>query len=185
MRFLVLLLCGLMGLIMLNREIMRTNSKIYMGIDCSSKAIHSVWINSQEHILTQYKWGSKEKDFDTRFLDFGEDFWDDLSKIKVMLDNGSCIRATVEAPIYIQNPKATIAIAAVAGLVRFICFLSGITCEYLDNTKWKRDIIGKGNASKVEIKEYAVNKWGDIFPEQDYADAACIALWNKRRYENG
>ena len=24
-------------------------------------------------------------------------------------------------------------------------------------------------------------KWGDKFPEQDYADAVCIALWNKRR----
>ena len=185
MRFLVLLPYALMELIMLDHNIVRIKSKVYMGIDCSSKAIHSVWIDSHESILTQHKWWSKEKDFDTRFLDFGEDFWDDISKIKVILDNGSTIQAAVEAPIYIQNPKATIAIASVAGLVRFICFLSGIKCEYSDNTKWKRDIIGKGNASKAEIKEYAVNKWGDVFPEQDYADAACIALWNKRRYENG
>jgi len=174
-----------MELIMLNSKTKGITSKIYMGIDCSSKAIHSVWLDSHESILTQHKWGSKETDFDTRFLDFGEDFWDDLSKIKVILDNGTIIKATVEAPIYIQNPKATIAIASVAGLVRFTCFLSGITCEYLDNTKWKRDIVGKGNASKAEIKEYAIHKWGDVFPEQDYADAACIALWNKRRYENG
>ena len=32
-----------------------------MGIDCSSKAIHSVWVDSHEAILTQYKWWSKEK----------------------------------------------------------------------------------------------------------------------------
>ena len=170
-----------MELIMLSNKIRGVASKIYMGVDCSSKAIHSVWIDSQESILTQHKWGSKEKDFDTRFLDFGEDFWVDLSKIKVILNNDTSIHATVEAPIYIQNPKATISIASVVGLVRFVCFLNGINCEYLDNTKWKRDIIGKGNASKTEIKEFAVNKWGDIFPEQDYADAACIALWNKRR----
>ena len=142
-------------------------------------------VDSNENILTQQKWGSKEKTFESRFLDFGENFWHDLSKIKVILDKDSTVRATVEAPIYIQNPKATIAIASVVGLVRFICFLNNIECEYLDNTKWKRDIIGKGNASKVEIKEYAIAKWGEVFSEQDFADAACIALWNKRRYQNG
>ena len=160
-------------------------NKIYMGVDCSSKAIHSVWVDAHEHILAQHKWASKAKDSNERFLDFGKDFWDGFSKIKVILDNDSSIKAMVESPIYIQNPKATIAIASVTGLVRFICFFNGVDCEYLDNTKWKRDIIGKGNASKIEIKEFAVEKWGDVFPEQDYADAACIALWNKRRYDNG
>jgi len=184
MQFPELLLYELMELTMLNLNV-QIATKIYMGIDCSSKAIHSVWLDSQENILTQYKWSSKAKDFDTRFLDFGEDFWTDLSKIKVTLKKGSTIQATVEAPIYIQNPRATISIASVVGLVRFICFLNGIKCEHLDNTKWKRDIIGKGNASKAEIKEFAIAKWGEVFPEQDYADAACIALWNKRRYENG
>ena len=135
--------------------------------------------------MLKHKWASKAKDVNERFLNFGKDFWDDFSKIKVILENGSVIKATVEAPIYIQNPKATIAIASVTGLVRFICFLNGIECAYLDNTKWKRDIVGKGNANKLEIKDFAIEKWGDIFPEQDYADAACIALWNKRRYENG
>ena len=124
MQFLVLLPYALMELIMLESSILRIKSKIYMGIDCSSKAIHSVWVDSHESILTQCKWWSKEKDFDTRFFDFGEDFWDDLSKIKVILDSGSTIQAMVEAPIYIQNPKATIAIASVTGLVRFTCFLT-------------------------------------------------------------
>ena len=173
-----------MELTMLNLESPAVGQHIYLGVDCSSKAIHSVWLNSEEQILAQYKWASKAKDFNDRFLDFGEDFWADFSRIKVIRENASTIKATVESPIYIQNPKATIAIASVTGLVRFICFLNGIECDYLDNTKWKRDIVGKGNANKVEIKEYAVNKWGDVFPEQDYADAACIALWNKRRYEN-
>ena len=174
-----------MELIMLNLNKALEIPAIYMGVDCSSKAIHSVWIDKQERIISQQKWWSKQKDFESRFLDFGEDFWEDISKIKVILDKGSTVQATVEAPIYIQNHKATIAIASVTGLVRFACFLNGIKCEYLDNTKWKRDIVGKGNASKIEIKKYAVDKWGDVFPEQDYADAACIALWNKRRLANG
>ena len=161
------------------------DKELYMGLDCSSKAIHSVWIDNTEQLVTQHKWASKNKDFESRFLDFGEAFLEDISKIKVLLGKTSTVQAAVESPIYIQNPKATIAIASVAGLVRFICFISDMGCVYVDNTKWKRDIIGKGNASKDEIKEFAIEKWGDNFPEQDYADAACIALWNKRRLSNG
>ncbi len=46
----------------------------------------------------------------------------------------------------------------------------------------EKDVVGKGNVKKDEIKRFAEEKWGDKFPEQDYADAACIALWNKRRF---
>ena len=31
--------------------------------------------------------------------------------------------------------------------------------------------------------EFAVEKWGDIFTEQDYADAACIALWGIKNFK--
>ena len=90
--------------------------KLYMGLDCSSKAIHSVWVDDQERLIAQCKWGSKKKNSEERFLDFGVDFWDSLSKIRLIL---------------------------------------------------------------------AIAKWGeDKFPEQDFADAACIALWKKRRVEN-
>ena len=30
---------------------------------------------------------------------------------------------------------------------------------------------------------FAIDKWGDIFKEQDYADAACIALWGLRNFK--
>ena len=164
-----------MEVITLNMDNIKGN--LYMGLDCSSKAIHCVWVDDQERFVAECKWGSKKNTFEERFLDFCVDFWDSLSKIKVML---------VEAAIYIQNPKATIAIASVAGVARFACHINGFDCEFVDNTKWKRDILGKGNASKLEIKEFAIEKWGkDKFPEQDFADAACIALWKKRRYVDG
>ena len=47
-----------------------------------------------------------------------------------------------------------------------------------------KSITTLSNGYKNYIKEFAVEKWGDIFPEQDYADAACIALVNKRSIEN-
>ena len=168
--------------IIINTDSENPSTGLYMGLDCSSKAIHGVWVDQNERLITQCKWGSKKKNFEERFLEFGLEFWVSLSKIKVILDDIAPIKAAVEAAIYIQNPRATIAIASVAGLARFSCHFNNIECEFLDNTKWKRDILGKGNASKAEIKAFAMEKWGvENFPEQDFADAACIALWKKRR----
>ena len=28
---------------------------------------------------------------------------------------------------------------------------------------------------------HAIEKWGDEFPEQDFADAACIAAWKVKK----
>ena len=89
--------------------------------------------------------------------------------------------AAIEAAIFIQNPKTTIAIANVVGAVWSTLLIAGISTTLIDNRQWKKIILDKGNATKEDIKTFAVSKWGEKFPEQDYADAACIALWNKRR----
>ena len=73
-------------------------------------------------------------------------------------------------------------LASVVGAVWAILVLQGIPTVRVDNNTWKKDVVGKGNVKKDEIKRFAEEKWGDKFPEQDYADAACIALWNKRRF---
>ena len=37
--------------------------------------------------------------------------------------------------------------------------------------------MGRGNAAKSDILEYANIFWHTQFVEQDWADAACVALW--------
>ena len=160
------------------------DEKYYLGLDCSSKAIHGVIIDENETIVRQYKWSSKIKESDERMLEFSREFLAELSTIKHTLLLKDGMKAAVESSIFIQNPKATIAIASVVGVVRFICELNEIDCCFVDNTKWKRQIVGKGNCSKKEIKAFAIEKWGDVFTEQDYADAACIALWKKQEERN-
>ncbi len=167
---------------MANQEII---NKYYLGLDCSSKAIHGVVIDQNEEIIAQYKWGSKSKDFEGRFHQFSKEFLAELSTIKHTLLLRNNMLAAVESAIFIQNPKATISIASVIGVVRFVCDILEIDCCFVDNTKWKKDIVGKGNASKKEIKQYAIDKWGEVFTEQDFADAACIALWKKQEDING
>ena len=109
-----------------------------------------------------------------RFPEILEKFRNDLSIIN------NTDMATVEAAIYIQNPRTTLSIAYVVGSVWSSLSSVEICTELVDNRRWKKDILGKGNAKKPDIKQFAVDKWGDVFKEQDFADAACIALWGKR-----
>ena len=115
------------------------------------------------------------KNFLERFPEILVGFSEECSKINI-IDN-----AAIEAAIFIQNPKTTIAIANVVGAVWSTLLIAGISTTLIDNRQWKKIILDKGNATKEDIKTFAVSKWGEKFPEQDYADAACIALWNKRR----
>jgi Holliday junction resolvasome RuvABC endonuclease subunit len=147
----------------------------YLGLDCSSLAVHGVIIDDDEKIISMHKWGSKNKDFTQRFPEITLDFFDELSRIN------NIDKSSIEAAIFIQNPKTTIAIAHVVGAVWLSLLWKGIETNRIENTKWKKIILNKGNASKDDIKQFSIDKWGDIFPEQDYADAACIALYSKRR----
>jgi len=141
-----------------------------LGLDCSSRTIHGIVLNDKEEIVTQFKTGKYKEDFDIRFIKITDNFDGILSKIKVE-------KAFVEAAIYIQNPKSTIEIARVVGGVQLTCNKYRTPCQLVDNTKWKKEVVGKGNCSKSDIMSFAIEKWGDNFEEQDFADAACIALY--------
>ena len=159
------------------KALQKCNGPTYLGLDCSSRAIHGVWLDDQEKILAMLKWRSASLEFDARFIEISLQFAKDLSKIKIITN------AAVEAAIFIQNPKSTMEIASVVGGVRLACATSHIECLSVDNRHWKKYVLGKGNSNKKDIKEFAIDKWGDLFIEQDWADAACIALWRKRRVE--
>ena len=158
-------------------------NKVYIGFDCSSKAIHGVLLGEDGNLLDQESWASKEKTYHARFLEIVTNFYRSTSRIKTILTESKQAFAAVEAAIFIQNPHTTLAIASVVGCVDFICHLSGLQPVLVDNRKWKKEILGKGNAKKPDIMKFAQEKWGDVFVEQDFADAACIALWCKEKGE--
>lgn len=152
---------------------------MYLGLDCSSKAVHGIVIDENENIISFTKSEGKGLTFDIRFSEIFANFSEDLSKIDIISG------AAVEAAIYIQNPRTTLAIAYVVGGVRVVLQEHSIPHTLVDNRSWKKDVVGKGNVKKPDIKNFAVEKWGDVFKEQDFADAACIALWYKRRSQDG
>ena len=143
------------------------------GFDCSSKAIHLTLLDSEENIVLMEKFESTNKDYETRFYEI-------LDKFEAYTGIIDISTAAIESAIYIQNAKATIAIASVVAGVKLQLHRSGTPFASVDNKVWKKIIVGKGNAKKSDIMAFAVAKWGEVFPEQDYADAACIALWRKR-----
>ena len=130
---------------------------------------------TDESIIKQYKWGSKKKVFEERLPEILLGFSEELGRITVI------DKAAVEAAIFVQNHKVAITLGYVVGAVWLSLLQAGIDTVKIDNRQWKKVVLNKGNATKQDIKDYAIDKWGDIFPEQDFADAACIALWNKRR----
>ena len=68
-------------------------------------------------------------------------------------------------------------IASVVYATKFICALHKLGCHLVQNKTWKKYTVGRGNASKSDILAYANIFWQTAFAEQDWADAACVALW--------
>ena len=151
-----------------------------LGLDCSSRAIHGAVVDENENLVMQFRTQkpNNKDEFNTRFLNIVDNFAKILSKINIE-------KAFVEAAIYIQNPKSTIEIARVVGGVQITCHKNRVPCQLVDNTKWKKEIVGKGNCSKTQIMEFSVDKRGDVFLEQDFADAACIALYGVKESKDG
>ena len=150
--------------------------QMFLGLDTSSKAIHGAILNEKEELVELHKWGSTKKNSAERFPDIVKEFSEEMSKINI-LDY-----AAIEAAIFVQNRKALISLASIIGATWAILVLNGIDTALIHHAEWKKEILGKGSLKKEDIMSFATDKWGDKFPEQDYADAACIALWNKRRF---
>ena len=145
---------------------------MYMGIDTSTKALHVVLLNDDGTIHSQTKISNNLKDLDARIFKMSDDLYSFASIIKVTA-------SAIEAAIFIQNPMTTIKLSAVVACAKYALHRAGLSIVPVDNRSWKKAIIGKGNAKKTDIMIHAKQVWGDVFSEQDFADAACISLWMK------
>ena len=151
----------------------------YIGIDCSSKAVHIVVLDGKEQLIDKYKWESKLKTADARFLDIVDQIHNGLPEFR------DAELVCVEDTIYIQNPLTTRTITAIVYSIIYFLHYYDIKCLTAKPQQWKKvlndtTVFKKGQA-KTTIMEYVKNKWvKEEFIEQDYADAACIALYGLR-----
>ena len=152
----------------------------YVGIDCSSKAVHIVILDGKEQLIDKYKWESKLKTADARFLDIVDQIHTGLPEFK------DAELVCVEDTIYIQNPLTTRTITAIVYSIIYFLHYNDVKCLTTKPQQWKKvlnnTMVFKKGKAKETIMEYVKNKWEKVdFIEQDYADAACIALYGLKK----
>lgn len=144
-----------------------------IGFDCSTKAIHFAILDDHSNISLLEKIESQKKDIDERFYDLMDRLRIVIKKIPV-----EGIVVIVENAVYVQNVKATLGIMQVVAGLKLLFHLDKISLFCVDNRSWKRVVLADGKAEKEKIMKYAKTRWPENdFLEQDFADAACIALY--------
>lgn len=99
--------------------------------------------------------------------------------------------AYVEEPVMGRNRVATIRQAYVIGAILAALANHGIPVYLVNNSAWKKDVVGKGNATKDEIKEKMVALHPHLppsfFTDLDLVDALAIMEygWHNERKAKG
>lgn len=97
----------------------------------------------------------------------------------------------VETPVLAQfrgktNAKALRDQAMVIGMIRYWLWSNHQPHSMVDNTVWKKGLLGSGHASKEEIAAYAQRVLHISADQpQDVFDAACIAAWGSGQQSGG
>jgi hypothetical protein len=91
----------------------------------------------------------------------------------------------MEAPVVGRNAYSTIVQAQVGGAIMAAVELSGIQMFLVNVNSWKKDVIGKGNATKPEVAEWLKENWPDAYNsaggDQDLLDASAINRYGYKR----
>lgn len=97
----------------------------------------------------------------------------------------------IESPVLAQfrgktNAKALRDQAMVIGMIRYWLWSNDQPHSMVDNTVWKKGLLGNGHASKEEIAAYAQRVLHiPADHPQDVYDAACIAAWGSGQKSGG
>ena len=94
----------------------------------------------------------------------------------------------VEEYAFVGGSRSTAEVAQCVGAVKDACILAGVPCYIINNSAWKLEVVGKGNASKDETKDFLVRHFGWVPPNlnpPDLYDAIGVALAGARRGQIG
>ncbi len=95
-----------------------------------------------------------------------------------------CDYVWLERPMVGPNRKAAIDQSMVVGAIRAVLGARGVNYSLVDPAIWKKLTFGTGHATKEEVKAWVMSKYdlpGNL--EQDYYDAAAIAAFGRRTFE--
>lgn len=151
-----------------------------LGIDLSSRKIALAGHNEQ------FGWMSETWAAPKKMKDRGEILAQFIKPFSAFISGVVATGPTwmfVENPLVgVGGPHPTIVQAQVQGLVLGLAVRLGVRGSYPVNVQtWKKDVIGRGNASKGDVAEWLTRHHphlaGMADGDQDLVDAACIALY--------
>jgi Holliday junction resolvasome RuvABC endonuclease subunit len=93
--------------------------------------------------------------------------------------------------VFIENPfispktvKAALPLARINGALHAYAYGTGCHVQGVDISRWKKIVVGKGTASKTEIKRCIREIWPAVYREaggdQDLLDAAAINRYGSK-----
>jgi Holliday junction resolvasome RuvABC endonuclease subunit len=150
-----------------------------LGIDSDSKQITAVLIEGEnEQFISSFNIFSKNANWEDRFseLDYAfKRFLQDLPDVDLVC---------VEEAIYRENPKTTIRLSHIVGMIHSVCVSRGFECKTVAPTEWKSVVLGKGlgKATKEQVRDIVLIKYPDLDKDKEthFYDALCIAIWGIR-----
>ena len=153
---------------------------VVLGIDPSSRKFAAVW-SVNDGPPKAHTYVSKDDDLNVRCLEMyriSRKLYRFLASQYPMDD----IYVFMEDPVLGRGgARSTIVQAKVNGAIAAGLLNAGaLKVTQVNNSAWKKRVVGKGNAGKPEIKAWAKQYWRQLFvlanngKDQDLIDAGCI-----------
>lgn len=142
-----------------------------IGIDVSTTKLALVTLynsrfNVVELVSASRSWEERLDDLHVQFEDFV----------------GSCLKpgdkVFIEEIPYVQNQQVFLKLVHFIALCRFVLRSHGYSCTYVNNSTWKRSVGLRGKTTKDDIRDKAVELFGEgklKSLSQDAVDALMVA----------
>lgn len=160
---------------------------LVVGVDPSSRKLAFVITDTDGGYLAEFTHVLPQRDVIKRCgeaYDVTLDFAGELARDHPLDD----VYVFIEAPVLGRGgARSTIEQSKVHGCVVAAFHNSGVceTVKVVNNSQWKKKIVGKGNASKAEVQEWARVYWRNLYDiahagkpggrrDQDVIDAGAI-----------
>jgi len=145
-----------------------------LGVDIDSRKFGFVIIDGKK-LHYYYFFESKDKEPQERIYAIYEAF-----KIQFNIQKPDIV--FIEDSMYSQNYNTSRLIAETVGNCKLFCRLQTVPVYTVANKSWKKEIIGNGNCSKDDIKEFIIKKYKVLKDSpQDVLDATGVALCGVKR----
>lgn len=151
-----------------------------VGVDPSSVKCVAVVLKDEGYAIHVYKMTTKT--IPSRCLEAFR--W--MRRVVRELDEPTTVY--LELPVFSPGRgglKALFPLAQVHGSLAAGAISAGATVVQVTPPQWKKNVVGKGNASKLKIKLYLKRAWLKFYLEADgdidICDAGCIALYGRNQ----